>query len=228
LTTLAILTFSSCVVTENLSIQQNGSGSSTADIGVQDFFISVLKDFSDLSSQTDAHTTVMDASMHNLSSALEKGKTTSNVKFTKTDNNNYVGNFDFAQLNALITDLGGDKDQTLLTLDGTTLKFYLDINNYNQLVKVIPFLSDPNFETFGPAYNQGMSEKDYLDMISFMLGDEGPDAIRNSTITINIKAPAPITFCSGGTKVDATTFRFQFPLIDFLLLNKPMQFSLSW
>jgi len=223
-----ILSLSSCVVTEDLNIDTQEGGSSSANIQVEDFFVSVLEDFSDLSTDLPADTTVMDASINNFSSALKKGKTISNVDFTKIDDTHYVGNFDFNSLNELITDLGKIDNQTLLTLKDTTLSFNLDMDNYDQLVKVIPFLADPNFETFGPTYNQGMSEADYYDMISYMLGEEGPDKIASSLITINIKTPSPITSFTGGKKIDSTTFCYQFPLIDFLLLNKSLHFTLTW
>jgi len=223
-----ILTLSSCVVTEDLNINTKEGGSSSANIQVEDFFVSVLEDFSDLSTDLPDDTSVMDASINNFSSALKKGKTISNVNFTKIDDTHYLGNFDFNSINELITDLGKLDNQTILTLQGTTLSFDLDMDNYDQLVKVIPFLADPNFETFGPTYNQGMSENDYYDMISYMLGEEGPGKIASSIITINITTPSPITSFSGGEKIDSTTFRYQFPLIDFLLLNDSLNFTLTW
>jgi hypothetical protein len=73
------------------------------------------------------------------------------------------------------------------------MTFYLDLENYPQLTKVIPFLADKNFEPFGPTYNQGISAEDYLEMISFMLGDEGPDAITSSSIVLDLQTPGDIT-----------------------------------
>ncbi|MFA5699527.1 MAG: hypothetical protein WC954_07320, partial [Sphaerochaeta sp.] len=97
-----------------------------------------------------------------------------------------------------------------------------------QLVPIIPFLADDNFEAFGPLYNQGLSADDYLEMISFMLGEEGPPAIEQSTITLLLETPSPIKTMSSGRKIDSTTFEFSFPLIDFLLLAEPMTFTVTW
>ncbi len=217
----------SCVVTEDLSINNDESGSSNIAISVEDFFIDVLNDFSEFSTDENDKP-IMDLAIEDTSNKLIKNATTTNVLFTKVGKNSYVGSFDFTSLSTLISDLGETENQTILTLNNNKLNFYLDLNNYNQLTKAIPFLADPNFEPFGPEYNEGLSEDDYLEMISFMLGEEGPDAIRNSTITLNFETPAPIKTFSSGTKVSDNQFTYSFPLIDFLLLAKPLQFELTW
>jgi len=78
------------------------------------------------------------------------------------------------------------------------------------------------------VYNQGLSEADYLEMISFMLGEEGPPAIEQSVITLQVKTPTSITGFSNGRKISDTLYEFSFPLIDFLLLEDPITFSVSW
>ncbi|MGD1819611.1 MAG: hypothetical protein ACPKOI_07020 [Pleomorphochaeta sp.] len=217
----------SCVVTEDLSINNDESGNSNIAISVEDFFIDVLNDFSEFSTDENDKP-IMDLAIEDTSNKLIKNETTTNVLFTKVGKNSYVGSFDFTSLSTLISDLGETENQTILTLNNNKLNFYLDLNNYSQLTKAIPFLADPNFEPFGPEYNEGLSEDDYLEMISFMLGEEGPDAIRNSTITLNFETPAPIKTFSGGIKVSDNQFTYSFPLIDFLLLAKPLQFELTW
>lgn len=218
---------SSCVVTEDLSINSDKSGSSEIALSVEDFFITVLNDFSEFSTE-DTDKPIMDLAIDDTSNKLTKNESTNNVVFNKVGENSYEGSFDFDSLSTLIADLSETEDQTVLTLNNNKLKFYLDLDNYYQLTKAIPFLADPNFEPFGPEYNEGLSEDDYLEMISFMLGEEGPDAIRNSTITLNFKTPKNIVSYKGGTKISNNEFRFSFPLIDFLLLAEPLEFELTW
>ena len=93
---------------------------------------------------------------------------------------------------------------------------------------MIPFLSDPNFEVYGPEYNQGMSEADYLDMIFYLLGEEAPEALQTSLVTINVTLPGEIISAEGVTVTGANSFTYAFPLIDFLLLAEPMSFSVTW
>ncbi|MGD1821234.1 MAG: hypothetical protein ACPKM0_00535 [Pleomorphochaeta sp.] len=216
-----------CVVTEDLSINEDESGSSQIEISVEDFFITVLNDFSEFSTD-DNNKPIMDLAIDDTANKLTKNDTTTNVLFTKVGKNSYEGYFDYTSLSTLISDLGETENQTIMVVNDNKLNFYLDLDNYSQLTKAIPFLADPNFEPFGPEYNEGLTEDDYLEMISFMLGEEGPDAIRNSVITLNFETPSPIVSYSGGQKISSTLFQYSFPLIDFLLLAEPLEFELEW
>ncbi len=226
-TLTAILTLTSCTVTEDLTIDNNNGGTSSAQIHVEDFFVNVLEDFSDFST-SDSDKPIMDLSIEAFRDQLLKTSTTSNVVLEKTGENSYIISYDYSSLKTLLTDLGAAQDQSVLNLDKNKLNFFLDINNYDDLTKAIPFLADPNFEPFGPTYNEGLSAPDYLEMISFMLGEEGPDAITNSLITLRFKTPSPIKTYKGGLKIDSNTFEYSFPLIDFLLLADPLSFELTW
>jgi len=217
----------SCVVTEDLAIEKDESGNSEIFISVEDFFITVLNDFSEFSSD-EKDKPIMDLAIEDTSTKLTKNPTTTNVLFTKVGKNIYEGSFDYSSLSTLISDLGETNDQTIMLIDNNKLTFHLDLNNYYQLTKAVPFLADPNFEPFGPEYNEGLNEDDYLEMISFMLGEEGPGAIKDSKITLNFETPSPIKSNKGGKVISDTHFKYSFPLIDFLLLAQPLEFELQW
>lgn len=224
----SLLFLSSCTITESLSFRQTGYHNSEFDFSVEDFFIAVLQDFSDFSSPQEDDGALMDKAIDDFGRALSYSPTTREVALNKIGENAYRGTFVFSDLMRLVSDLGAGDQQSLLNVDGTSLTFSLSMDNYHQLVPVIPFLADENFEAFGPVYNQGLSEADYLEMISFMLGEEGPPAIESSVITLQVKTPTPITTFSQGRKVSEQVYEFSFPLIDFLLLAKPITFSVTW
>lgn len=221
------LTLSSCVVTEDLTINNNNSGTSSTSIHVEDFFVDVLEDFSDFST-SDNSKPIMDQSMEGFEEQLNNTSTTNNVNLKKTGNNSYIISYDYSSLKTLLSDLGAEDNQTVLQLKDNTLSFYLDLGNYQNLTDAIPFLADPNFEPFGPTYNEGLSEADYLEMISFMLGEEGPGAITKSVITLRFTTPKPLKEFNGGKKIKDNVFEYSFPLIDFLLLSKPLSFNITW
>lgn len=218
---LAILT--SCSVTETLTINKNG-GSSSSDIQVEQFFVDVLEDFAEFLPSDES---IMDSAMSGFSKDLDKATSTTSVSFKKTGENHYKVDFDYTSLTALINELGGSS-QTLFKESSNSISFYVDINNFEELTKIVPFLADPNFEVYGPLYNKDTTEEDYLDMIYFLLGEDGPDAIRNGKVIIDIKVPGTITTLKGATKVNSTTARFTFPIIDFLLLSHPLTFEINW
>ncbi|MFA6732306.1 MAG: hypothetical protein WCS07_06165 [Sphaerochaeta sp.] len=224
---VALLFTTSCTVTERISFSNTSSHVSAFDFTVEDFFLAVLQDFSEFIPQ-EGEDSLMDKAIKDFERALNYSYTTRDVAFTKLNDNAYEGTFIFTNLMQLISDLGAGANQSLLKVEGKSLTFSLSMDNYSQLVPVIPFLADENFEAFGPVYNQGLSEADYLEMISFMLGEEGPPAIEQSFITLRIETPGPITTFTGGKKISDQVYEFSFPLIDFLLLAKPITFSVQW
>ena len=116
----------------------------------------------------------------------------------------------------------------LFAIEENSLLFYLDINSYPQLGEILPFLTDLNFEVYAAEYNQGMSEADYLEMIYFLLGDKGRNAVSNIVVTISTSVPGIIKTCNKCVQIDENTIEYKFPLIDFLLLKEPLSFSVSW
>ena len=64
-------------------------------------------------------------------------------------------------------------------------------------------------------------------MVSFILGEQCPDSIGNSKITIAVSAPKAIVSHNGRLR-DSKTVEFSFPLIDFLLLHHSIDFYLEY
>jgi hypothetical protein len=229
---VGILLFSSgCVMQQGISMNPNNSGWATTDLMVDDFFIAVLDDFAPFTPEGE-NTSIMDASVEDFLELLETKSSASNITMVKTGETSYFFDFDFTSLQQFLLEMNKLEPQSILTVapsgKNTSMKFYLDLKNYPQLAKMIPFLSDPNFETFGPLYNEGLSAADYLDMISYILGEEGPDAIMESVISIRITTPTNLISHQGGTKIGVNSVRFDIPLIDILLLAKPISFSATW
>lgn len=228
------LLLSGCVVTEDLTLNSTMGGTSKTDLVIMDFFSDVLEDMSAfMPSSSDE--TITDAAVQDFANNLSNADNTSNVDFKKIPsavNSAYIGEFTFRNLEQLFKDLGDGADQTILTVSksgaNTTLRLDLSIDNYDQLTKIIPFLADPNFEVWGPVYNVGETEENYLEMMSYILSEDGPPAIQDSMITLRFQTPSRIKSQTNGRIVDATTFEYSFPLIDFLLLAEPLTFTVTW
>lgn len=220
-----LLIFTSCTVSEGLVLKDSKRGTSSSDIQVEQFFVDVLEDFGEFLPSSDQ--SIMDEAMDGFAKQLDNAGATTDVAFKKNGTNSYSLDFAFSDVDTLLKELGAT-NQSLLRMTDKSITFYVDINNFEELTKIVPFLADPNFEVYGPLYNQGTSEEDYLDMIYYLLGEEGPDAISNGLVTINIKVPGQITDISGAKKTSSPTAEFTFPIIDFLLLNKPLTFTINW
>lgn len=227
----AMSLLSGCVMQQGITLTPDRSGWATTDLSVYDFFLTVLEDFEPFVPE-DEQQSIMDASVEDVMEQLNTTLSASNVSSMKIGDNGYFIDFTFSSLEELLLDLNAREPQTILTITQngarTSLHFKLDMENYPQLTRIVPFLADPNFETFGPLYNEGMSEEEYLDMISYILGEEGPGAIRESVISLRFTAPSVILLQKGGVRESPNSVRFDIPLIDILLLAEPIVFSATW
>lgn len=222
---VVLVLMSSCVVTEELTEKKDMSGVSRTDLEIKPVFTAILNDLATFSDDDD----MLGTGFFNLAAKLSCSKSASNVfVFTGKEENRYILSFDYISLENLLMELNDGKNNTLFDCTENSLSFNLDMDNYAELKKVIPILSDENFEVYGPEYSNGMTEDEYLEMISFLLGDDTPEALKESSVTVNITVPGKITKYNGVEKAGNNTAVFSFSVIDFLLLNEPLAFSISW
>ena len=221
----AAMLLSACTVTENITVGDGGTVASSSDIHVEQFFVDVLADFAEFLPEDNA--SIMDDAVQSFGNDLAGRDAVLSAVTAKTGENEYSVDFSVSDISTFIGSFGIE-NQSLFTLTDGSFAFHLDISNYGELKEIVPFLADPNFEVYGPEYNQGMSDADYLEMISFLLGEDGPEAIRNGLVTVRISVPGTITATEGAEAAEPSVAEFSFPIISFLLLNDPISFSVSW
>ena len=228
---LSLILFSSCTVKQEIFIQTNASGDAMIEVVVEDFFKAVIADYAVFF--PDGETDVTQDNLDAVSLELNNSPYTSNAVMRKIDDSTYLGSFDFTDLDGFFRDLKKeDSSKTVVTYfeeDGYhTIDLYIDIENYYQLTEMLPILAEPSFAIFGPEENIGVSKADYLDMISYVLGEEGPGSLSISTIDIIIETDRPIVTQRGGTLLNPNRILFSIPMIDFLLLAEPISKSVTW
>ena len=233
---LAVL-LSSCVVAEKLTLANDlrtskaVGGKSHVDLSVDDFFVGVVEDLSDWENKGN-NDPILDVAVQDFVSNLQQSSVTSGIRFLETGHNTYMGDFSFSDFDTLLIDLSkGVENQSIVKLSEkngkTRVDIRIDMDNFEQLTRIIPFLGDPNFEVYGPLYNHDLTEEEYLEMVSFILGEQCPDSIAASSVKIQVVAPKAISSHNGKTR-NAKTVEFSFPLIDFLLLHEPITFYLEY
>lgn len=232
-----VLLLSSCVVAEKLTLNGDYTvstavpGKNHVDLSVDDFFVGVVEDLSDWQNKGN-NDPIIDVAIRDFVKNLEASSATSSVRFLETGNNTYMGDFSFTNFPQLLIDLSnGQADQSVVTISEKNGKTHVEIcinmDNYPQLTTMIPFLADPNFEVYGPLYNNDLTEEEYLEMVSFILGEQCPESIASSSVKIQVVAPKPIESHNGSLR-NAKTVEFSFPLIDFLLLHESIDFYLEY
>ena len=111
--------------------------------------------------------------------------------------------------------------------DLKTISLHLNRNNFGQVAALFPILSNPVFESLGPMQNENTSEEEYLEIMEFALGEEGPGAIEEAKIIVIINVSDKIISQEGGT-IDGKSVTFVIPLIRILLLDKPLSYRVVY
>jgi hypothetical protein len=108
-----------------------------------------------------------------------------------------------------------------------SVKLHLDRTNYTQLSSLFPMLKDPTLASLGPQVNDTITDDEYLEMVRFSLGDDGPALLKKSFVTLTIDPEGEIVSQSGGT-VSGGAVTFRIPLLRLLVLDKPLDFSVTF
>ena len=108
-----------------------------------------------------------------------------------------------------------------------TLKIHIDRKNFKELSAVFPAMNSAAFEGIAPQEQDTITESEYLDMISFTLGPDGPALLKKSFIDVVVKPEGTIVSQAGGTVADGAV-TFHIPLLRLLVLDKPLDYSLVW
>jgi hypothetical protein len=137
----------------------------------------------------------------------------------------------FDSLQDLVSGRDALKDTGAITVadsgDTTTLRLHFDRSTWAQLAGLFPPLRDPLVAELGPQANGKITDDDYLAMIRFSIGDAAPGLPKKSFLTLSVQPPGEIVSQSGGTVSDgAVTFRI--PVLRILVLDRPLDYSLSW
>jgi hypothetical protein len=111
--------------------------------------------------------------------------------------------------------------------DKKTLELHLDKGNYAELAVLFPALSDPVFAGMGPQPNESVTDDEYLQMIEFSLGEQGPPLLKKSFVTLTVRPEGEILSQSGGTLSNGSVV-FKIPLIRILVLDSPLDYSVTF
>jgi hypothetical protein len=109
----------------------------------------------------------------------------------------------------------------------TRMDISLSLQNFAQIVEFFPGLNNPLMEMFGPLSNEGITEEEYLEMMVFAFDEEASPGIMRSSITTTVNVKGEIISQAGGT-VKGNTVTYEIPLIRVLLLDEPLEYSLTF
>ncbi len=228
---LIILIFSTCTIKQEVELEKDGSGRVDFHIEVEGFFLDYLLDMAELTGEIELseQSTIFD--IEKIRAGLNQKPGVNVTRLVSPIPEVVEGSFTFRNIEEVFN------NEALLTqaeVMGFTcednvnrLKLHLDRGNFKHIYSLFPILASPVVQSFGPLENEGTSEQEYLEMMEFALGEEGPEGIRDSFINLVIKINGRLLSQSGGT-TNEEGVSFQIPLIRVLLLDQPLDYSITF
>lgn len=227
---LALLT-AACTVNQTIVVKSDGSGTATLHAEVSKLLGDYVSSLSEVSGRTSqaAGAPVFDAAAIRKDFAAKPGITVQKV-LTPTPLSLDL-ELGFTSLKDVFTRDAALKSSGVLTYAESggkkTITIHLDKSNYPQLAALFPMLKDPTLASLGPQVDDTTTEAEYLDMVSFSIGNDGPGLLKKSFITLTIAPQGDILSQTGGT-LSGRTVVFRIPLLRVMVLDKPLDYSVSY
>jgi len=225
---LALLStlLAACAVNQRVALEPDGSGTAGVRIKLEKLLTEYLRDLSEVSGGA-AQDRVFN--VEDIRKGFAARQEVSLTRIESPSPERLEMDLAFRSVEKLFAEAG--QTQTILSLrrsgDTTTLKVHLDRKNFPQLLELAPFLKNPLFQGLGPQENDDTTEAEYLELIDLALGEGGSAALKASVIETTVLVKGKVLSQTGGTLVPGGV-QFRIPLLRVLLLDKPLDYALSF
>jgi hypothetical protein len=226
----ATLLLGSCSIRQEVHLEPSGSGTVTMRITLQKLFMDYIADLSELSGKQNSGE-VFDIE------SIKKGfaeRSDVELKRIATPTPDVLEmDLAFRSIEQIFTGQQKLQGPVIVTLtkagDSQTLRFHLDRENFAQVTEFLPFLKGPLFEGLGPQEGDNTTEAEYLELMDLALGAGGAAALKASVIETQISVKGKVVSQTGGTvAANGSSVTYKVPLIRVLLLDKPLDYSLTF
>lgn len=243
---LAVLLSASCTADQEVNLNSSGGGRIVFEIALAPYLTEVIDQltmffsFSEESSDGEFSNGELpspgDDSFFDLAAIEEDFRSRNGVNLIRLESpnpNRLEGEFTFSDINLLMQDVKENSAESRLIRlqrrrDFTELRVLITRETVAALLAENPSLNNPLVENYGPAANEGLSDAEYLEMMEYALGEESRRGIQESAVNLVIRVEGRILTQQGGRLIDDRTVRFRIPLLPFLILREPMEYSLQY
>lgn len=215
---------------QEIYLAADGSGTASVEINLKSFVLPTMEDLAEVSPDVDPDEIL---SPEKIKESLMENPEISNIKTSRPLKNRLLIDFDFGNFENLFAQTEEDVQSSgLIKIEniGNQKKLTLTINKntYSGFNQIIPNIDDPTMAALAPDPEMDISEGEYLDMIEFFFGDDGPGGVLDSMLNLVINVDGTIIGQQGGRKLSANTVEFNVPLIRILLLDTNLIYSITY
>ena len=227
----AALAVTSCMIKQEATLASDGSGSVSFRFELAPFFHIFLVDMAELSDEAAGLT---DGGVFNEDKIKEDFARKPNVELLSLESPEpeiLEGTFEFLNIEDVFTAEAQLAQAGVISFsekDGVkSVRLHLDKENFKQIATFMPGTGSSLIDVFGPEENEDTTEEEYLEMLEFMLGEDGPPGVKASLIELRVKVKGKILEQTGG-ELDGSSVIFKIPLLKVLLLDQPLDYSLTF
>ena len=220
----------SCTAEQNINIDRSGKGSCTVSVELNSFFADYLKDLSDAAGSS-ADFTVFDKKI-----VEETFKKHSDAELSDVRIKGRGGLEVDIRFNRPGDILNENRLNPVISFTRTgnisILSFNLNLENYEALSRMTGLADNPVLAALTPQTENPYTNDEYLDMLDFIFsdyegGDTAPLTVSKSMVEINIETDGKILKAEKGHVIGNKAV-FRIPLLKFLTLSEPVEFSVEY
>ncbi len=230
----ACLLLAGCSVDQEIAVQVNGAGEAAVRVELQPVFVDYLLALAEVAAEElpDDPSELFDVAEVEAAIAEWPGVEAAQIATPSTERLEML--LTFADLQAAFSpaapDPGAGAGVTpIISLTGgsrRTLSVHLDGDNYHQLTTLFPVLEHPLVISLGPQPDLEVSDEEYLEMMQFVLGDDGPPAVLDSEVTVRVRVEGRVVEQHGGELQADGSVLIRIPLLRILVLDQPLDYRI--
>ncbi len=225
----ALFLLASCSAGVTLAVNPDGSGSLSVDARVPEAAAARLRSLASGGSVSPVSAPLVDPEAVRREAA-RRGLTAVSAESPGPDR--FRGSFSVRSLAALAADpeIAGSGILRIAAADGvTSLSFGISRKNAESLPLLFPGLDPYLLEALSPPALDPypVTAGEYREMLRALLGPAALAELEAAEIRVQVRAPGPVVRHSGGSISDRT-LTAAIRLMDLLVLERPIEFSLAW
>ncbi|MDE0229350.1 MAG: hypothetical protein OXJ62_10925 [Spirochaetaceae bacterium] len=228
-----LLASAGCTVNQQLTLRVDRSGDAQIHVKLEAVFVDYLDTLSEAAGDSEmVPESVFDTEEVERSVGERRGVTVTHIATPAPEELELSLSFeDLKAMLAYNAPLPGPASRPLIAFSGgdpNTLRVHLARDNYRALTALFPILDHPLLVSLGPQQDLEVTDAEYLEMMGFVLGDDGPPAIEDSTVTVRVEVDGRIIEHDGGELQEDGSLLITIPLIRVLVLDRPLDFTIVY
>lgn len=227
------LLLAGCSVDQEIAVRVNGAGEAEVRVELQPVFIDYLLALAEVAEEVDLpddpSAPLFDVAEVEAAIAEWPGVEAARIVSSAPELLEMRLTFDDLQAAFSPAASGPDAMTPLISLTGgsrRTLSVHLDSDNYHQLTTLFPVLEHPLVISLGPQPDLDVTDEEYLEMMQFVLGDEGPPAILDSEVTVRVRVEGRVVEQRGGELQEDGSVLLRIPLLRILVLDRALDYRI--